>query len=62
MRSNIFGWSLPPGAAGDPNAPWNQEDGPCAVCALPVDKCVCPECPICRARRSGLLQRARDAP
>ena len=21
----IFGWSLPPGAAGDPNAPWNQD-------------------------------------
>lgn len=20
----IFGWSYPPGAAGDPNAPWNQ--------------------------------------
>jgi len=21
----IFGWSLPPGAAGDPSAPWNEE-------------------------------------
>ncbi len=21
-----FGWSYPPGAAGDPNAPWNQEE------------------------------------
>lgn len=22
----IFGWDLPPGAANDPNAPWNQPD------------------------------------
>jgi hypothetical protein len=46
MRS-IFGWSYPPGAANDPNAPWNQEPGPCAVCAKDEDNCVCPECPVC---------------
>lgn len=22
----IFGWDLPPGAAGDPNAPWNEKE------------------------------------
>lgn len=42
-----FGWSYPPGAAGDPSAPWNQEDGPCAVCCKLVDACVCHECPTC---------------
>jgi len=25
--SNIFGWSYPPGAANDPNAPYNQDEG-----------------------------------
>lgn len=25
---SIFGWSYPPGAAGDPNAPWNQTSQP----------------------------------
>lgn len=25
MTHGIFGWDLPPGAAGDPNAPWNQD-------------------------------------
>jgi hypothetical protein len=24
MGRNIFGWDYPPGAEGDPNAPWNQ--------------------------------------
>jgi hypothetical protein len=47
MSRSIFGWSYPPGAANDPNAPWNQEEGPCAVCCKPVDACVCPECPTC---------------
>ncbi len=28
MSRNIFGWSYPPGAANDPNAPWNQEEVP----------------------------------
>ena len=36
-----FGWSYPPGAAGDPNAPWNQEfdDTHCVYCGadLPDD-------------------------
>ena len=45
---SVFGWSLPPGAAGHPLAPWNTEDGPCEVCGLPVDDCICPECPVCR--------------
>ena len=42
-----FGWSYPPGAANDPNAPWNQEEGPCEVCSKPVDCCECAECPTC---------------
>lgn len=47
MRS-VFGWSYPPGAANDPSAPWNQEDGPCDVCGLSIDNgCVCKECPLC---------------
>lgn len=46
MRS-IFGWSYPPGAANDPNAPWNQEDPPCDVCGMDCYSCVCPECHIC---------------
>lgn len=25
-NQHTFGWSLPPGAAGDPNAPYNQQD------------------------------------
>lgn len=32
MSRNIFGWDLPPGAAGDPNAPWNQSDEHCPCC------------------------------
>lgn len=44
-----FGWSYPPGAANDPNAPYNQEDGACDICGNPVDSCLCPECPVCGA-------------
>ena len=47
MGRSIFGWDYPPGAANDPRAPWNQEDGPCAVCGNDVDDCICPECPEC---------------
>jgi hypothetical protein len=43
----LFGWSYPPGAAGDPNAPYNQEDPHCAVCGKFVDDCICPECKTC---------------
>lgn len=43
----IFGWDYPPGAANDPNAPWNQIEGPCDICAQDVDSCICPECPFC---------------
>lgn len=25
FNERIYGWSYPPGAAGDPNAPWNQD-------------------------------------
>ena len=49
MSRSIFGWSYPPGAANDPNAPWNQDDPPCAVCAKSGDACVCPECQTCGA-------------
>src|SRR5215467_14169339 len=46
-RHSPFGWSYPPGADLDPNAPYNQEDPPCDVCAQHVDNCICPECPVC---------------
>ena len=49
MSRHMFGWSYPPGAANDPYAPWNQEDGPCAVCGKLTDECICPECPACSA-------------
>lgn len=46
----IFGWSYPPGAANDPNAPYNQTEGPCEVCGQDIyGDCVCPECPVCGA-------------
>jgi hypothetical protein len=51
MRSGIFGWSYPPGAATDPNAPYNQ-NGPyiCEVCLCDSEvDCKCEECPICHA-------------
>jgi len=48
---HVFGWDYPPGAAGDPSAPWNQDsdEPPCAVCDRPLDECLCPECPVCGA-------------
>jgi hypothetical protein len=50
MSRSVFGWSYPPGAANDPNAPWNQQAGPCEVCGLEVeDDCICQECPVCGA-------------
>ena len=42
-----FGWWYPAGAANDPNAPWNQQEPPCAVCGQYEDDCICPECPAC---------------
>jgi len=42
-----FGWSYPPGAASDPLAPWNQEEGPCEVCGRGMDDCICPACHVC---------------
>lgn len=47
MSRHMFGWSYPPGAAGDPNAPWNQDDGYCEICYRNVHECLCPECPVC---------------
>ena len=32
MNRSPFGWDLPPGAAHDPNAPYNQVDPPELVC------------------------------
>ena len=50
----IFGWSYPPGADHDANAPYNQDDPPCEVCGKFLDGddgsgecCDCPECPKC---------------
>ena len=48
--SGVFGWSYPPGAADDPNAPFNQDDPPCEVCGKFLDgddSCDCQECPKC---------------
>ena len=47
MARGIFGWDYPPGAALDPNAPYNQVDLPCDICALLPTDCQCPECPEC---------------
>jgi hypothetical protein len=47
MSRSIFGWSLPPGAASDPFAPYNAKEPPCAVCGNFSDSCICPECPVC---------------
>ena len=47
MSRSIFGWSYPPGAANDPNAPYNQDDPPCAVCGNFEAECICPECSTC---------------
>lgn len=47
MARSPFGWSLPPGAATHPSAPWNQDEGPCEVCGQVLDECICPECPVC---------------
>ena len=44
--SSIFGWDLPPGVTSS-MLPGNQPEGPCEVCGLPVDDCICPECPEC---------------
>jgi hypothetical protein len=59
---SIFGWSYPPGAANDPNAPWNQGDGPCDVCGEPVDACICPECPVCGAQGDPACYVERECP
>lgn len=60
----IFGWSYPPGAASDPNAPYNQVDPPCQLCGKFEDKCECPECSECgeigcieHLRNSDLIDR-----
>jgi hypothetical protein len=46
MSRSIFGWSLPPGVT---NKMIDDlcEEGPCEVCAKPVDSCICHECPVC---------------
>jgi len=42
--SGKFGWSLPPGVS---YADIDPKEGPCDVCGLSVDECICPECPVC---------------
>jgi len=50
MSRNPFGWNYPPGvSANDPNAPWNQQESPCAMCGKSVDACICLECPVCKS-------------
>ena len=36
MSRHLFGWSYPPGAENDPNAPWNQKECP-ESCASMVE-------------------------
>lgn len=45
MSRSIFGWSYPPGCSGPPD----DDEGPCEVCGLAVDDCICPECLVCGA-------------
>ncbi len=44
---NVFGWSLPPGCTQRHIDEAAGVDAPCAVCALPAEDCVCPECHVC---------------
>lgn len=48
MRPGIFGWDLPPGAANDPNAPWNQGEAHHPDCPAGEDfdeeELLCQEC------------------
>ena len=46
-RRNVFGWDYPPGAANDPNAPYNQVDPPCEFCNLHPHDCTCKPCKDC---------------
>lgn len=39
----MFGWSYPPGCSGPPD----DEEGPCSICGLAIDDCICPECAVC---------------
>lgn len=41
VGENKFGYTLPPGAAGDPNAPWKDREGKRKVLIYEV------RCPIC---------------
>ena len=45
MSHSIFGWSYPPGCSGPPD----EDEGPCEVCGLEIDNCICPECPECES-------------
>ena len=37
--------SLPAGCG---QLPGEEDEGPCLICARPIDDCVCPECPTCQ--------------
>ena len=44
MSRSIFGWDYPPGAANDPNAPYNQKDpDDCPTCEGTGEL----QCPVC---------------
>lgn len=45
MRS-VFGWSLPPGCSYSDIDP---DEGPCEICGMSLDNCICPECPVCES-------------
>ena len=60
MSRSIFGWSLPPGAAEHPSAPWNQDEPPCEICGNSTDDCICPECPVCECQGEPLCYATPD--
>lgn len=56
MSRSPFGWSLPPGCTHKMIEDQFAE-GPCAVCALAVDDCVCHECPVCHSHGDPICYR-----
>lgn len=51
-----FGWSYPPGCSGPPD----QDEGPCEVCGLSVDDCICPVCPACQGQGDPACYQETD--
>jgi len=47
MSRHPFGWSYPPGAENDPNAPYNQPDDEYGCPECEENPCVCEVCKEC---------------